>query len=105
MKCSYDYVILDTPPVGLVVDALQVTPFLDAMLYVVRYNNTWGELLEFIEEQHSKEVNNVSVIPTTKRRGHGWLRLRLWLWLRTATDTAMATAISDEEKVELRKLK
>ena len=40
LKGSYDYVILDTPPVGLVADALQVTPFLDAMLYVVRYNYT-----------------------------------------------------------------
>ena len=51
LKRTYDYVILDTPPVGLVADALQVTPFLDAMLYVVRYDYTQGDLLAFIDEQ------------------------------------------------------
>ena len=56
LKRDYDHVILDTPPLGLVADVLQITPFLDAMLYVVRYNYTQGELLAVIEEHHSKEV-------------------------------------------------
>ena len=75
LKRSYDYIILDTPPVGLVADALQVTPFLDAMLYVVRYDYTQGELLAFIQEQHSNGVvENVSLIlnDVGQQKGYGY---------------------------------
>ena len=54
LKRDYDYVILDTPPVGLVADALQVTPFLDAMLYVVRYNYTQGEFWRLLKNSTPK---------------------------------------------------
>ncbi|HBK82486.1 MAG TPA: sugar transporter, partial [Flavobacterium sp.] len=36
LRQKYDYIILDTPPVGLVSDALELTQFCDATLYVVR---------------------------------------------------------------------
>jgi capsular exopolysaccharide synthesis family protein len=40
LKLRYDYIILDTPPVGLVSDALELAKFCDAPLYVTRQGFT-----------------------------------------------------------------
>jgi Mrp family chromosome partitioning ATPase len=38
LKKTYDYIILDTPPVGLVSDALELAQYSDVTLYIVRQN-------------------------------------------------------------------
>ncbi len=38
LKKQYDYVIIDTPPVGLVADALELFKYSDAILYIIRQN-------------------------------------------------------------------
>ena len=44
---QFDYVIVDAPPVGLVVDAAEMARFCDGVVFVVRYNRTRRrELLE-----------------------------------------------------------
>lgn len=58
LKENYDVVVLDTPPIGLVADALQMLPKVDGTVYVTRYNYTPRELLGFINDQY--ENNNVS---------------------------------------------
>ncbi len=40
LKTKYDYIILDTPPVGLVSDALELAQYCDVTLYIVRQNFT-----------------------------------------------------------------
>jgi len=40
LKEKYDYIILDTPPIGLVTDAQELVQFSDVILYVVRQNYT-----------------------------------------------------------------
>ena len=40
LKESYDYVILDTAPVGLVTDTLQISKLVDVTVYVCRLNYT-----------------------------------------------------------------
>jgi polysaccharide biosynthesis transport protein len=63
LKENYDYIILDTPPVGLVSDALELTPFCDATLYVVRQNVTKKDMLTLVNNKHKrKELNNISII-------------------------------------------
>ena len=63
LKLKYDYIILDTPPVGLVSDALELTPFCDATLYVVRQNVTKKEMLNLVNNKHKRgELNNISII-------------------------------------------
>ena len=37
---SFDVVVLDTPPIGPVVDGLYIAPFADAIMYVVRWAST-----------------------------------------------------------------
>ena len=63
LKDSYDYVILDTAPVGLVTDTLQISKLVDATVFVCRANYTpkyaIAELNVLVEE---KKMNNPCVV-------------------------------------------
>lgn len=39
-RSTFDFVVVDTPPVGPVVDSLYVTPFADAIVFVTRWAST-----------------------------------------------------------------
>ncbi|WP_317125181.1 polysaccharide biosynthesis tyrosine autokinase [Flavobacterium macacae] len=54
LKKEYDYIILDTPPVGLVSDALELAPFCDAILYVVRQHVTKKAMLHLVNDKHKR---------------------------------------------------
>lgn len=63
LKKNYDYIILDTPPVGLVSDALELAQFCDVTLYIVRQNFTKKEMLTLLNNRTKRgELNNVSII-------------------------------------------
>jgi succinoglycan biosynthesis transport protein ExoP len=63
LKLKYDYIILDTPPVGLVSDALELVQFCDVTLYIVRQNFTKKEMLTLLNNRHKRgELSNVSII-------------------------------------------
>lgn len=63
LKERYDYIILDTPPVGLVSDALELSQFCDLTLYVVRQNFTKKEMLTLLNNRTKRgELINVSII-------------------------------------------
>ncbi|MCH4829063.1 sugar transporter [Flavobacterium covae] len=63
LKQYYDYIILDTPPIGLVADALELTPFCDASIYVVRQGVTKKEMLRIVNEKHKTGVlKNISIV-------------------------------------------
>ncbi|GEM58209.1 sugar transporter [Flavobacterium columnare] len=63
LKIHYDYIILDTPPIGLVADALELTPFCDASIYVVRQGVTKKEMLRIVNEKHKSGVlKNISIV-------------------------------------------
>ncbi|WP_264520812.1 polysaccharide biosynthesis tyrosine autokinase [Flavobacterium sp. N1994] len=63
LKKKYDYIILDTPPVGLVSDALELSQYCDVTLYVVRQNFTKKEMLTLLNNRTKRgELNNVSII-------------------------------------------
>lgn len=63
LKLKYNYIILDTPPVGLVSDALELTAFCDATLYVVRQNVTRKEMLSLVNNKHKRgELHNISIV-------------------------------------------
>ena len=63
LKQKYDYIILDTPPVGLVSDALELVQFCDVTLYIVRQNFTKKEMLTLLNNRNKRgELNNVSII-------------------------------------------
>jgi capsular exopolysaccharide synthesis family protein len=63
IKSKYDYIILDTPPVGLVTDAVELSMFADVTLYVMRQNFTKKEMVNLLNNRvRREELVNVSII-------------------------------------------
>ncbi|TYB80175.1 polysaccharide biosynthesis tyrosine autokinase [Bizionia saleffrena] len=63
LKTRYDYIILDTPPVALVADALELFEYADASMYVVRQDYTKKAMLNFINDKYKKkELSNISFL-------------------------------------------
>ncbi|OYU85098.1 MAG: sugar transporter [Flavobacterium sp. BFFFF2] len=63
VKNRYDYIILDTPPVGMVADALELAPFVDVTLYVIRQNFTKKDMITVLNNRHKRgELSNISII-------------------------------------------
>ena len=54
LKKEYDYIILDTPPIGMVADALNLVKHADATLYLVRQDYTKRGMLETINQKYAK---------------------------------------------------
>ncbi|SFW12198.1 GumC family protein [Chitinophaga sancti] len=50
LKERYDYIIIDTAPIGIVSDAKSLAPYIDASLFVVRYNFTLKSKLKAVAE-------------------------------------------------------
>lgn len=63
LKQKYDYIILDTPPVGLVADSLELVQFSDVILYIVRQNYTKKEMITMLNNRIKRgELSNVSIV-------------------------------------------
>ena len=63
LKQDFEFIILDTPPVGLVADAFQIMHLTDASLFMVRQNYTEEGVLEFINDKYTnKVIKNISII-------------------------------------------
>ncbi|MFD2939539.1 polysaccharide biosynthesis tyrosine autokinase [Flavobacterium notoginsengisoli] len=63
LKLKYDYIILDTPPVGLVADSLELVQFSDVILYIVRQNYTKKDMITLLNNRVKRgEVSNVSIV-------------------------------------------
>ena len=60
---TYDYVIIDTPPIGLVTDGIILMQHADVNLYVVRHNYSKIRALGIINNLYSqKQVENIHII-------------------------------------------
>src|SRR5690606_1338213 len=63
LQKKYDYIILDTPPVGLVSDAMEIAGYCDVVLYLVRQSITKKSMLSIVNEKHKKgELPNLSLL-------------------------------------------
>ena len=63
LKQKYDYIVLDTPPVGLVSDALELAQFADVTLYIVRQNYTKKDMITLLNTRIKRgELNNASIV-------------------------------------------
>lgn len=63
LKQKYDYIILDTPPVGLVSDALELVQYADVTLYIVRQNYTKKDMITLLNTRVKRgELNNTSIV-------------------------------------------
>jgi capsular exopolysaccharide synthesis family protein len=60
---SYDYVVIDTPPLAIVTDAFIISNYADHILFVVRQDYTPKNLLRTAEEYYaSGKLKNISII-------------------------------------------
>jgi capsular exopolysaccharide synthesis family protein len=60
---TYDYVIIDTPPIGLVTDGVILMQQTDINLYIIRHNFSKSKTLSIINNLYNQEqVKNVQLI-------------------------------------------
>lgn len=75
LRDDYDYIIVDTAPVGLVSDTFTLARISDATIYVCRVNYTPMSDLRFIEDVYTeKRLKKLSVIVngTTSKKAYGY---------------------------------
>lgn len=60
---KYDYIVIDTPPVGLVTDTTLMAPLADAVFYVVRHEKTLKSQLNMIADlAKQKQFKSLNLI-------------------------------------------
>ncbi|MBN1599606.1 MAG: polysaccharide biosynthesis tyrosine autokinase [Bacteroidales bacterium] len=63
LKSKYDIIIVDSPPLGIVSDALLIYPYTDITLMVVRFNFTTEEVLQNVmEDIRVRKIERVSIV-------------------------------------------
>jgi len=73
LSVFYDYMILDSPPVGFMSDAYVLSGYCDATLYVVRHRHTPKMSIKRIDENNKiNELKNMAIVFNgVKSRGFG----------------------------------
>ena len=63
LEKKYDYIIIDTPPVGIVTDSYLLMDFVDTNMYVARLNHTNKKIFSaMIRDIEQKEISNIGII-------------------------------------------
>ena len=88
LKEQYDIIILDTPPLGLVADALTLMQYSDINLYVVRQNYSQKGILSYVNDLFIKNrVGDMQIVFNDVKEGSGAygyrirIRIRIWIWI------------------------
>ncbi len=74
---DFEYIIIDTPPLGLVSDAMTLLAKVDVVMYMVRHNYSRHTDLEFLKDYNSKAnlkniVIGINNIKGTSGYGYGY---------------------------------
>ncbi|GAA4444692.1 tyrosine-protein kinase [Ravibacter arvi] len=73
LKERYDYILIDSPPYGLVTDASLISEYVDATLYLVRHNYTLRDHMKNIRLLiRQKRFKNLSVVFNAVNYGAGY---------------------------------
>jgi len=63
LKKQYDYIIVDSPPAAVVTDAFILDEYSDAVIYVIRQQQTLKKQLDFINEaSRTEKLKNISFL-------------------------------------------
>ncbi|HWZ35765.1 MAG TPA: hypothetical protein VNW51_06365, partial [Mucilaginibacter sp.] len=63
LKEQYDYLIIDTSPLGAVADAFSLAKYADLSIYLVRYNYTNTQQLEILKDiNENNKLKNLMVV-------------------------------------------
>jgi capsular exopolysaccharide synthesis family protein len=77
MKRNYDFIVLDTPPVGLVTDGIQAMKFSDISIYIFRANYSKREFLLNLQRiTNINKITNVTsllnAMPSAGEKAYGY---------------------------------
>jgi capsular exopolysaccharide synthesis family protein len=75
LKALYDYIIIDTPPISLVSDAVILDRLADVTVYVVRQNYTPKDRIKFINDlADTKKLKNFGIVVNgiKEEKWHGY---------------------------------
>lgn len=73
LRTNYDYVLIDSPPVGMVADALILNDYVDISLYVVRHKYTRYGMLRMLQNLYEEgKIKNPGIILNGLRNGSGY---------------------------------
>jgi tyrosine-protein kinase Etk/Wzc len=73
LHANFDCIIIDTAPVGMVSDAMSLSRFADASLYIVRQGHTYKKQIELIDEFHQQgKLPKVSIIVNDVKQQVGY---------------------------------
>lgn len=56
LRATYDYILLDTPPLSLVTDASLLAPYVEVCFYIVRYAKTPRAYLKHIADLNAQKI-------------------------------------------------
>jgi capsular exopolysaccharide synthesis family protein len=71
LKANYDNIILDTPPIGLITDAMVLSKYTDINIYVVRQGVTRRHHLNFINKLYLEgKIPNLCIIMNAMKAGN-----------------------------------
>lgn len=77
-RSTFDFVVIDTPPVGPVVDSLYVTPFADAIVFVARWASTSQldakRAIADLSKSKAADVEIIGVLNQQDQARAGYLR-------------------------------
>jgi capsular exopolysaccharide synthesis family protein len=63
LKRKYDYILVDSPPIGMVADALLLLKFSDVNIFIVRQNYTYKKVFyQLTQTLKKRNVQNVNII-------------------------------------------
>lgn len=73
LKKRFDYIVIDTPPVGQVADAFTISPFVDLTIYLVRYGYTNKDQLNILKNinKSGSLINPMIVLNDAKKANAG----------------------------------
>jgi len=75
LREQFDYIIVDTSPIGQVADAFSLNRLVDTCLYVIRYNYTFKEQINIVNDiYHNKKLSNIMVVlnDSKKQNSYGY---------------------------------
>ncbi len=75
LKKRYDYIVIDTPPLGLVTDAFLLMRYTDANIFIVRQGHTnkniFGSVIKDLEDRNANIAIVINGVETGKSYGYG----------------------------------
>lgn len=73
LRAQFDVIIIDTPPVGMVADALLINEYIDGAIFVLRDHYTPKEVLKTLDDLYRRgKFKNLSAIINAIKIGSGY---------------------------------